>query len=204
MRCLPLVLLVLAPALCAQGEQDTSPFSYMYLQGGFHQQQERDTELKSSGYGLSASMAVGDHGFVDVGWSSTRTGQIDAGAVTGRLEFQTISAGVGGHVPLGERADATASVSYILSRMRGLDGFRPDPTERDDGLAAALGVRYLPWRKLEISAGPGYSYVGGTEGWDAAAGLSVEGVPGAWLDLGYWVAEYAEGWSISLRAPLGE
>lgn len=171
------------------------------LNGGWQQEREQETNLPASGYGVGMSIDVGEYFFFGINYSSLRTDEFEDAedGAAGRLEYRSGGPTLGAVWPWGDQFGVTLSGGYAESSTRGLDGFRNDRIDRQDGPTGSLSFWYAPTSRFAVNAGRGYSYLGAEPGWDTSAGLGLRLWRELWLDGGYWRGEGADGWNAGLR-----
>ena len=176
------------------------------LNGGWQHEQERDTGLASSGYGVGLSIDLGACCYFGLNYSSLRTDSFEdaTDGATGRLEYRSGGPQLGVVWPWTDRLGVTVAGGYAESSTRGLDGFGNDRIERLDGPTGSAMVWYEPTPRVSLNAGRGYSYVGAAPGWDSSAGLGLRLFRELWLDGAYWRGEGAEGWTVGLRTAIAD
>lgn len=183
-KAIALGLLVICATQAAVAFADDDPyvpaFSYVFVNGGYEQRRTEDEGQLYRGPGFGASINLGSHFFIDAGYAVLRsqafertgaapsssgplplpppTGGSSAPTVSGRLENQSWSVGLGAHAALARQLDFTASGSYLRNHLVGIDGFADDATTR--GLEASAGLRYMLFRWFEVNGGAGYSRLG--------------------------------------------
>lgn len=142
-----------ASCLLATGAQaQQSPFSYNYLQAGIAggTMKIAGASLDVTGYGVGGSVATGDNAFLVGNFSD---GQAKVGALT--VNQDSLSLGVGGHVPLGNQTDLLGGLSFLRGTTRVLGYW-----ETSTGYEFDVGLRHALTDKLEVNGGLGISVIG--------------------------------------------
>lgn len=176
------------------------------LNGGWQYEREHETDLPAAGYGLGMGIDLGACCYVGVNYSSLRTNSFEDAidGTEGRLEYRSGGAQLGAVWPWTDQLGLTVAGGYAESSTRGLDAFRHDRIERQDGPTGALTLWYEPTPRVALNAGRGYSYVGAEPGWDTSLGLGLRLLSELWLDSAYWRGEGADGWTVGLRTAIDD
>ena len=144
-KLLGLVLVVFAfPAFAAD-------INYNFVQAGYQQVDIDGASEDADGFALSGSFEVGENVFVSAGYG--RLEWDDFGFDT---EVDTISVGVGYHVPVSDTMDFYGSLSAIQvdASIAGLG------SGDDNGFGATIGLRSMVGDNVELTGSIGYADVG--------------------------------------------
>lgn len=194
----------LAAAFAAHAGDVDHRFRYGFLEASYEHQDPTATDDAENGFSVGGSLDLSDHFFLDLDYSSLYTPTFSDGTTEGKLQHRTVDATLGGDVPLGDYFGVTATAGYAWADTRGLGGFAQDPLERHVGPTGSLALRVSPFRRLDLSAGSGYSYISREPGWDRFATLTLQASDRFWIDGGYWVGQdQTAGWSVTLRTMIG-
>ena len=160
----------------AADEPEVPSFSYVFVNGGYEDRHTEDEGQFYRGPGFGASINLGTYFFLDADYAVLRSRSFErtgaapssgglplppsgsAPTVTGRLENESWSVGLGAHAPLSDRLDFTLSGSYLRNHLVGIDGFSDDNAER--GWSASTGLRLMLLRWFEVNGGASYSRLG--------------------------------------------
>lgn len=147
------LLTICLGGLVATGAQaQQSSFNYNYIQAGYGggTMTVGGATLDTSGFGLGASVALGDSGFVTASYGD---GRLKVGALT--VNQSDYAIGVGGHASLGKQTDFVGGVSYVGGKISVLGYW-----ETATGLGFDVGLRHAVTDKLEVNGGLSLAIMG--------------------------------------------
>lgn len=199
---MPRAALAAVACLCLLGAAPAQ--AGLTLDVGWQQEHQFDTDLVAAGYGIGMGFDMGRSFFFGASYSNVRTESFEDAldGAEGRLDYSSLGASLGAVWPWTHWLGLTATGGYALSTTRGRDGFRGDSPARFHGPTGSLSLWFQPASRISLSAGGGYSHLGGVPGWDTSAGLGLRLWQELWLDGSYWRAESADGWMAGLRTYL--
>lgn len=116
-----------------------------------------DLPVDADGVNLAGSYDVGSNVFVAASYSTGKTDDFQVLGVDGAVKVTGISAGIGYHFALSEKADLVPQLSALKSKTEGSGNFAAMPAEEDTGYSLGLGLRALVIPQLELSASIDYS-----------------------------------------------
>lgn len=138
-------------AVCALGVAagaSAADFSYSWVDAGWAQSDLDDVDEKGDGFFLRGSVGFGTNWFASAGY---RQVSFDIGG--NDLDFDLIDVGLGGHMPLSDKIDGVARISYLDVSADGPFGSSAD----DSGYGVTAGIRALVAPQFELEAGIDYT-----------------------------------------------
>lgn len=186
-------LLVILLAFCATAYAED--FSYNSVTASYSQIDFDNFNADGDALGINGSMEVGENFFL---FGSYSTGDISDNIVS--IDVDTVSAGIGYHMPMSDQVDFVGSLSYEY-----VDFSAAGVSADDNGFGLGAGLRYAANEDFEINGGINYvDYGDGGDDTSFGAGflynfaenLSV-GVAGEWSD-------DATGYGIGVRFYFGK
>lgn len=135
----------------ALGVATTAPaadFSYSWVDAGWAQSDLDDVNETGDGFFVRGSVGFGTNWFASAGY---RQVSFDVGGFD--ADFDLIDVGFGGHLPLTDKIDGVARISYIDVSADGPFGSSAD----DNGYGLSAGIRALVAPQFELEASLEYT-----------------------------------------------
>ncbi|MBV6423472.1 MAG: hypothetical protein NAOJABEB_01265 [Steroidobacteraceae bacterium] len=137
-----------ALALGAATSVAAADFSYSTVDAGWARTDIDDLNENGDGFFLRGSVGFGTNWFAAAGY---RQVSFDVGG--NDVDFDLIDVGFGGHIPLTDRMDGVARISYVDVSADGPFGISAD----DNGYGVSVGIRALAAPQLEFEAALDYT-----------------------------------------------
>ncbi|MBV6417338.1 MAG: hypothetical protein CMLOHMNK_01999 [Steroidobacteraceae bacterium] len=123
-------------------------FSYSWVDAGWARADVDGVDENGDGFFLRGSVGFGTSWFAAAGY---RQVSFDAGGFD--VDVDLVDVGLGGHMPLSDRIDGVARISYLDVSADGPFGSSAD----DNGYGLSVGIRALAAPQLELEASLEYT-----------------------------------------------